>query len=307
MDYSIRELECFLAVAEELSFTRAAKRLHLAQPPLSRHIHTLEDKIGTPLFLREPRRVSLTPAGSLFYEETRNVPQILSRAGDAAKRCALGQTSRLRLGFVSAVMNDVLVDVFRRFRQSHPNVQVILEDIPPNEQLKWISEGKLDGGFVGLLPHTPPPGVRFVDWYKEPLMIFMPVGHPLSARRSLPLKSLAQESFIAVSHESAPTFATHVRDLCKSAGFRPQVILESPRAQAVALMVAAGSGVAILPESLTRWMNDSVVAVPILGSSKITHVFACQNGKLSSALESLSRMLSKKECCLQKKATLEEA
>lgn len=294
MDYSIRELECFLAVAEELSFTRAAKRLHLAQPPLSRHIRTLEDKIGAPLFLREPRRVSLTSAGSLFYEETRNVPQILSRAGDAAKRCASGETSRLRLGFVSAVMNDVLVDVFRRFRQTHPHVQVILEDTPPNEQLRWISEGKLDGGFVGLLPQTPPPGVRFLDWYKEPLMVFVPVGHPLSERKSLPLKTLAKEPFIAVSHESAPTFANHVRDLCKSAGFRPQVILESPRAQAVALMVAAGSGVAILPASLNRWMNESVVAIPIAGASRITHVFACPKGKLSSALESLAHMLSKK-------------
>lgn len=291
MDYSIRELECFLAVAEELSFTRAAKRLHLAQPPLSRHIRTLEDKIGAPLFLREPRRVSLTSAGNLFYEETRYIPRVLSRAGDAARRCALGETSRLRLGFVSAVMNDVLVDVFRNFRQAHPQVQVMLEDIPPNEQLKWISEGKLDGGFVGLLPQNPPPGVRFINWYKEPLMVFLPAGHPLSQRKSLPLKALAHEPFIAVSHESAPTFANHLRDLCKDAGFRPQVILESPRAQAVALMVAAGSGVAILPASLTRWMKESIAAIPLVGTPKITHVFACQKGKLSPALDSLCRML----------------
>lgn len=292
MDYSIRELECFIAVAEELSFTRAAKRLHLAQPPLSRHIHNLEDKIGGALFVRHPRRIALTAAGRLFYEETRQVPRLLTRAGEAASRCARGETTRLRLGFVSAVMNDELVEIFRRFRKMHPGVQIMLQDCPPNEQLKGIAEGQLDGGFVGLKPEDRLPGIRFLAWHREALMCFVPAGHPLAARRTLSLATLAGESFVAVSHAAAPAFASHVRELCKGAGFRPRVILESPRAQAVALMVAAGSGVAILPAALARWMKDAVTAIPLKGAPKITHMFACQTGGLVQPLEQLTRLLA---------------
>lgn len=291
MDYSIRELECFMAVAEELSFTRAAKRLNLAQPPLSRHIKTLEEKIGAQLFLREPRNVSLTAAGSLFYEETRNIPRRLIRAGEAARRCAIGETARLRLGFVSAVMNDALVDVFRVFRERHPQVQIMLHDVPPGEQLKAIADGRLDGGFVGMATPDAAAGIEFFEWRKEPLVCLLPSAHAFAGRKSIKLKSLADESFVAVSSESAPAFAHHVRELCRTAGFRPRVILESPRAQAVALMVAAGSGVAILPETLGTMMGAAVSAVPIEGRPKITHVFAHRTSRGEEALRDLIRLL----------------
>jgi DNA-binding transcriptional LysR family regulator len=291
MDYSLREIECFIAVAEELSFTRAARRLNLAQPPLSRHIRTLEEKIGATLISREPRRVVLTTAGSLFYEETRSLPRLLARAGETARRSAMGETARLRLGFVSAVMNEELVESFRRYRELHPAVQIMLHDLSPNDQLKAIAEGRLDGGFVGIAPSARSAGIQFLAWHQEPLMCFVPAGHRLAGAKSLPLKSLAEEPFIAVSHESAPAFAAHVRDLCKAAGFRPRIILESPRAQAVALMVAAGSGVALLPAALARIMKTSVQAIPLKGGPKITHVFACQQGRLQGALADLMKVL----------------
>lgn len=291
MEYSLRELECFIAVAEELSFTRAAERLHLAQPPLSRHIRALEEKIGAALFLREPRNVSLTPAGTLFYEETRAIPRRLARAGEAAKRCSLGETARLRLGFVSAVMNDELIALFRRFRDRHRGVQIMLHDLPPKDQLDAIANGRLDGGFPGLQPAEHPAGIRFVPWHREPLRCFVPEGHPLAERMNVSLKELAPESFIAVSAESAPAFAAHVRGLCKTAGFRPRIILESSRAQAVALMVAAGSGIAILPAALAGLMGGSVSAVPIRGNPTITQVFACRKRKAPEPLEQWIRMI----------------
>ncbi|SKB00650.1 DNA-binding transcriptional regulator, LysR family [Prosthecobacter debontii] len=291
MDYSIRELECFIAVAEELSFTRAAKRIHLAQPPLSRHIRTLEEKIGAALFSREARQVTLTSAGSLFYEEIRNVPRVLSRAGEAARRCALGETARLRLGFVSAVMNDELVETFRRYREQYSQVQVMLHDSPPQDQLKAIATGHLDGGFVGVAPSVKPAGIQWVAWHREPLLCFVPAGHALAAVKSLSLADLREESFIAVAHDSAPAFAAHIRELCKTAGFRPRVILESPRAQAVALMVAAGSGIALLPATLARLMEKSVHAIALKEKPQITHVFACRQGKGSQSLSDWLRML----------------
>jgi DNA-binding transcriptional LysR family regulator len=164
MDYTLRELECFTAVAEELSFTRAARRLHLAQPPLSRHIRVLEEKMGVRLFERDQHGVSLTTAGGRFYEETRGILPQLSRAGEAVRRAARGETSRLRLGFVSAVLSAELVGTFRKFRAAHSQVQVMLHDSPPAEQLQSIAEGRLDGGFVGLMPEYHPAGVKFVPW-----------------------------------------------------------------------------------------------------------------------------------------------
>ena len=291
MDYSLRELECFIAVAEELSFTRAARRLSLAQPPLSRHIRSLEEKIGAELFSRQPRQVSLTAAGGILYDETRHIPRLLARGGEAARRCAMGETARLRLGFVSAVMNDELVEIVRRYRAQHPQVQIMLEDCPPQEQLNTIASGRLDGGFVGVAPAIIPAGIRLVSWHREPLMCFLPVGHPLAGNASVSLKSLAGESFVAVSAEAAPAFSAHVRELCKVAGFRPRVILESSRAQAVALMVAAGSGIAILPEAVARFVGGSVHAVPLKEVRPITHVFACAERRSGAALTDWIKLL----------------
>ena len=291
MDYSLRELECFIAVAEERSFTRAAKRLNLAQPPLSRHIRILEEKIGAKLFNREPRGVSLTPAANVFYEETRNIPRRLLRAGEAARRSASGEIARLRLGFVSAVMNDELSDIFRTFRHQHPEIQITLHDVPPQEQLEAIADGRLDGGFVGLEPPEPPAGIRFIPWRSEPLICLMPTGHALADRKSIRLEALVDESFVAVSSASAPAFAGLIQEMCQTAGFRPRIILESPRAQAVALMVGVGSGVALLPETLAGLVKRSTHAIPLRPARKITHVFACRDRKMEGPLADLMSLL----------------
>lgn len=292
MDYSLRELECFTAVAEELSFTRAARRLHLAQPPLSRHIRSLEDKIGTPLFERRARTVAITPAGRLFYEESRGVLAQIIRAGEMARRAALGESVRLRLGFVSAVLSATMVETLRMFRESHPSVQIMLHDLPPAEQLQLIVQGRLDAGFVGLMPVERPSGLRFVPWSKERLLAFLPSGHDLARRPQLNLADLKSERFVAVSSEAAPAFSAFLHDLCRKAGFRPRIVLESPRAQAVAVMVAAGSGVAILPESLANVTGASAVGLPLKGSPSIMHVFALPAARPSEPMENLLKLLA---------------
>ncbi|BCU77631.1 LysR substrate-binding domain-containing protein [Luteolibacter sp. LG18] len=291
MDYSFRELECFLAVAEELSFTRAARRLNLAQPPLSRHVRILEEKLGAALFERGPRGVSLTPAGHLFYEETRTIPRRLARAGDAVKRNAAGETARLRLGFVSAVMNDNLVEILRRFRTGRPQVQILLHDAPPHDLLKAIAEGRLDGGFVGIEAPPDAAGIEVTPWHREPLYCFVAADHPLATRKQVAMKELSKEPFVAVAHDAAPAFATLVNRLCGDAGFRPRIILESSRAQAVAVMVAAGSGIAILPAALEKLAGSAVAAIPLKGQPKITHVFARRTGKAQGPLADLLKIL----------------
>ncbi len=291
MDYSLRELECFLAVAEELSFTRAARRLHLAQPPLSRHVRMLEERLGASLFVREPRRVSLTEAGRALYEETKHVPALLTRAGEQARRCAEGENARMRLGFVSAVMNDELLKVFGTFRQQHPGVEIMLQDLPPHEQLVLLAEGRIDGGFVGVMPEKRPAGLRFLPWFEEPVVCLVPADHPLSKRRRVKVADLRKEAFVAVSREAAPAFADQVRKLCRREGFRPRLVLESHRAQAVALMVAAGSGIALLPATVAHLVKEFAVALSLEGSHKVRHAFAMREVKTNAWVERFAETL----------------
>lgn len=292
MNYSLRELECFTAVADELSFTRAAQRLHLAQPPLSRHIRALEDKLGTALFDRSGRKVALTAAGAVFYEETRTVLPQLTRAGETTRRFASGETARLRLGFVSAVLGPELVEVLRTFRERHPAVQLLMQDSPPAEQLAALRSGALDGGFIGLPPEARPPGVQFIPWRRESLAAFVPFGHPLAKRRQIDLRELAGEALVAVSSEAAPAFAAYLRAVCGRAGFRPRIVLESPRAQAVAVMVAAGTGIALLPASLARVVGEAAAVIPLKKAPRIEHVFARVAGSASPAMRQFTALLT---------------
>lgn len=292
MDYSLRELECFTAVAEELSFTRAAQKLHLAQPPLSRHIRALEEKLGTPLFDRSGRKVSLTATGAIFYEETRSVLPQLRRAGETTRRFASGETVRLRLGFVSAVLSPELVAILKAFRERHPEVQLLMQDQPPAEQLYSLRRGTLDGGFIGLLPGERLPGINFIPWRREPLAAFVPFGHALATRRQIDLRELAGEALVAVSSEAAPAFSTYLREVCGKAGFRPRIVLESSRAQAVAIMVAAGTGIALLPTSLARVVGDAAAVVPLKKAPIVAHVFARLAGTSSLAMKQFVELLT---------------
>ena len=292
MDYSLRELECFTAVAEELSFTRAAQKLHLAQPPLSRHVRALEEKLGTTLFDRSGRKTSLTATGAIFYEETRSVLTQLRRAAETTRRFASGETVRLRLGFVSAVLSPEMVAVLRTFRKRYPTVQLLVQDYPPAEQLSALRQGTLDGGFIGLHPGERMPGIQFIPWRHEPLAVFVPLDHALANCRQIDLRELAGEALVAVSSEAAPAFATYIRKVCGQAGFRPRIVLESPRAQAVAIMVAAGTGIALLPASLARVVGKAAAVIPLKKAPVIAHVFARPAGTASLVMKQFIGLLA---------------
>lgn len=249
-EYSLRELECFLAVAEELSFTRAAERIRLAQPPLSRHVKNLEEKLGVVLFERSRRQVSLTPAGRAFLDNAGDILIQLRQAGEAAKRAAQGETDRLAVGFVSAVLSPELVDVFAAFRRTCPEVRLHLRDLLPSQQIAALAGGELDIAFVGVEPEKAPAGLCFRSWREEALHAFVPPDHALAGRAELTLEDLAEEAFVLISAEAAPSFASHLHRLCAASGYRPRVVQEASRAQAVAAMTVAGAGVSILPASL---------------------------------------------------------
>lgn len=251
-EYSLRELECFIAVAEELSFTRAAERLRLAQPPLSRHIRALEGKLGVELLERSRRHVAVTVAGMAFLTESRDILLRLRRAGEVAKRAAQGETDQVKVGFVSAVLSPELVAVFTRFGKKHPHIRMQLHDLLPSAQLEALARGDIEVGFIGVAPGKLPTGLEVTRWRNEELLVFLPPNHALSGKAAVMLADLAAEPFVMISAEAAPAYHSCVHRLCLEAGFRPRVVQEAVRAQAVAALTVAGAGVAILPASLNR-------------------------------------------------------
>jgi DNA-binding transcriptional LysR family regulator len=251
-EYSLRELECFIAVAEELSFTRAAERLRLAQPPLSRHIRALEGKLGVELLERSRRHVAVTAAGMAFLTEARDILLRLRRAGEVAKRAAQGETDQVKVGFVSAVLSPELVAVFTRFGKKHPLIRMQLHDLLPSAQLEALARGEIEVGFIGVAPGKLPAGLEVTHWRDEELLVFLPPNHALSGKAAVMVADLAAEPFVMISAEAAPAYHSCVHRLCLEAGFRPRVVQEALRAQAVAALTVAGAGVAILPASLNR-------------------------------------------------------
>lgn len=291
-EFSFRELECFLAVSEELSFTRAAERLHLAQPPLSRHIRNLEEKLGVKLFERTNRRVLLTTPGEAFRGEAQEVLLQLRRAGEAARRAGEGETGRIDVGFVSAVLSPELVKVFSGFRERHAHIQLNLHDRLPADQIEALANRELEIGFIGIAPPRIPEGIQCTNWMEEPLSVFLPPKHPLAGKGEARIKDLKEEPFVMISSEAAPAYAAHLRELCLEEGFRPRVVQEARRAQAVAAMTVAGSGIAILPESLNRITGNGV---PLLGARrkqlKMTHAVAHRD-RISPTAELFIKLLS---------------
>jgi DNA-binding transcriptional LysR family regulator len=186
---------------------------------------------------------------------------------------------------VSSLLDPELADLFRRFRAAHPAVQLTLQDRTSAEQQRAISEGRMDGGFIGVTPHPRAPGLTLIPWRREALAVFVPLDHPFAGRRQLALKALAGEPMVAISAEASPGFASKIHDLCRGAGFRPRIVHEATRAQAVAAMVAAGSGIAILPFSVQRVMGEAVHVVRLVGRGVVvSYLFAHRSGSPSRDL-----------------------
>lgn len=289
---TIYELECFVAVAEELNFSRAAARLHLSQPPLSRQIQSLEAKLGVRLLNRNTRMVAPTSAGALFLEDTRHILTRLDEAAASARRAATGEISRLRLAFVGALLDESLVALLQTFRKLHPNCQIHLTDLPPAAQLEALQAGQADGAFIGATPRKLNKSFASVVWKREPLLIVLPAEHALAAAKSVPLAALQNESWVMVSRTAAPAFRQQFDGLCAAAAIRPRVVQESERAAAVLTMVAARQGVSLLPESVARLVHPGVAFRPVKGLSPVLeHAFAYRSGENNATIKDFLKML----------------
>lgn len=257
----LRHLRYFVAVAEELHFGRAARRLGIAQPPLSQQIRQLEREVGVELFLRARRRVALTEAGRVFLREARDLLQRAAAAITAAQRAARGETGTLAVGIVPSATYGPGPRIFRAFRARHPDVALTLTVMSTGAQVGALRAGHLD---VGLA--RPPFGDETLvaePLREEPVVAALPAGHPLAARRALPLRTLRGEPFVLFPRDRRPGWYDLVLGLCRDAGFHPVVAAEAPELATAMALVASGMGVTLVPASVQDLRRTGVAYRPL--------------------------------------------
>ena len=245
MDVELADLEAVVALAEALHFGRAADRLHVSQPALSKRIRKLEDRIGGPLLVRRYRDVRLTEAGRLLAERGRHLLQESEATVALSQRAARGEAGRLRIGFGIASILGFLPGVLLRFRRSHPGVQLHLRDMSTPEQIEALAAGKVDVGFVRLPIADHRLVVRPV--LDERLVLAIGSRSPWNAR--IGLRSVAAEPFIIIARARSASFYDHAISVCAATGFAPRIVQEANELFTVLSLVGAGLGVSLVPRS----------------------------------------------------------
>ena len=260
----LRHLFAFVAVAEELHFGRAAKRLQMAQPPLSQQIRQLEKELGVQLFKRNTRSVRLTSAGESFLQPVRTVIEDLDTAVRAAKAAGRGEYGRVSIGFAGASSHETLPRLTRAVRAAHPGIELVMTgQTYANVALARVADGSLDLGFVRL-PVTRP-GVTFRVIDEEELVCALPSDHPLAARDSVPLEVLAGEPFVSFPANTGSTVRDAMVGACEAAGFNPRVVQEAPDSYTILALVAAGVGVTLTVTSVQHIQQSGLVYRPLAG------------------------------------------
>jgi DNA-binding transcriptional LysR family regulator len=265
-----RQLRYFIAVAEELHFTRAAARLGIAQPPLTQQIQKLESLLGCPLLTRG-RTTTLTAAGAVLLDQARGLQTHLESVIETTRRAARGETGRLALGVPPSVMLSSLPSVIRRYRAAHPEVSFTLREMGTTAIERALVSEEIDLGFLREATPGPPLTARVL--YKEPVVIVLPRSHRLARTRSLSLQDLRHEPFVLFPRRVGPVFHEHLISLCVAAGFTPNIVEEATQWQSVVSLVAAGVGVTIGPACIRKFRWPDVVFRPLPRAA--TTVLAC--------------------------------
>jgi DNA-binding transcriptional LysR family regulator len=282
----LRHLRYFVAVADELSFTRASRALHVAQSAVSAQVHDLEDQIGVSLFDRNSRRVRLTPAGKAFQESALHILQAADDAMRQARRIGQASYGALAIGFSGAQSHEWMPQILRRFRQAYPAVEVTLLEMVPAGQIEALLARKLDIGFIGAVEDKPPPGLRVECIAEERPLLGVPSDHPLACRAAVKLSELRDEGFVLTSRQNSPSFRAWLTRFFQAGGFVPRIVQEVDRARTGVQYVAAGFGLSIFPEHISRLPAPGVIFLPLLGTRmKIRYGLAWRRAQADEVVE----------------------
>ena len=263
MIVELRQLEYFMAVAEELHFGRAAARLHISQPPLTVHIKRLEEELGVSLFDRTSRRVSLTSEGARFRDLIGPILQDLEEAVEDLREIKAGRRGRVRVGFVSSASYELVPASVRDIRLQHPGIHLDLHPMATGEQVEALLENRLD---IGVMRDAPlQSGLQFSTLLTEQLVAVLPSNHALASEDEVSSEDLIQLPLVLFPFQSMPGYVTKIMEIFYPLGRSPRIVQRAINQENVMGLVAAGVGASILPASFSSFSIPGVVTKPITG------------------------------------------
>ena len=269
----LRHLKYFIAVAEELNIGRAAVRLHISQPPLTRQIQQLEEELGVLLFIRTPRGVELTQAGEMFLEEARNIRALVELAIERTKRAGQGKLGRLDIGIFGTGILGAIPQLLQLFRETHPDVRVVLHTMSKAEQIEALRQKRITVGFNRII--SPLPDLETELIIKEPLFLAVNETHPLSQQSSVSFMELSKYPLVLFPTGARPNFVDRVIELCRNEGFTPDISQVVGDAVTGVALVAGGFGLTLVPKSATALSLPGVVFRPFNDPGKATVDLSC--------------------------------
>ena len=244
----LRHFRYFLAVAEELHYRKAAERLFISQPGLSRQIKQMEAVLETQLFIRDKKKVRLTPSGVYLKKELEQTMAHIERAIKQAKLMGEGQLGELRIGFLGSAMQKVIPKMLLKLKKRFPQIHTSLEELSNRAQLNAILKDQLDIAFVRL--SKVPKGLRIRPVFEDTFSLVLPKAHPITNANFKGMHQLAKEHFILFSQDYSPQYYDTVMSICEDAGFEPKISHKSVHAQTIFKLVENGLGIAIVPSAL---------------------------------------------------------
>jgi DNA-binding transcriptional LysR family regulator len=282
----LRHLRYFVAVAEELNFTRAAEKLHLAQPSLTRQIHNLEEELGVRLLDRTRNQVSLTEEGRRFLVDARRLVSLSVESVKAVQRFSRGESEQLNLGYLFKFNFDLLHPTLLTFHNSCPEIAVNLFDMSPAEQLAALEARKIDLGFVGLRPPASRKDSGLVwQWVSQhKLVAVLPASHPLAKKSKVKVTDLKGLFFVAMSEQTNPGSRDWLTTLCQNEGFTPRILQDVELESGLLTFVAEGLGATIAREQIRKLPHEGVVIRPLATSAKVDYWMAWHRENRSRAL-----------------------
>jgi DNA-binding transcriptional LysR family regulator len=285
----LRHLRYFVAVAEELHFTRAAERLHIAQPPLSQQIRALEEELGVQLFVRTRRSVALTDAGGALLVRARELLAAAHALPEELRRVARGEAGELRIGFTSTLpLTRLLRDTVAGHRAAYPHVALQLREMHTAAQFEALRRGELDVGFVRYNERAPD-GIRLQLLRRDPLRLVVPATHRFARRRQVSIADCRDERFIGFPGSAGTGTGPLLKRLCAQAGFEPVIAQEAGEATTQIGLVAVGLGIAVLPAPLEAVQIEGVRYVPL--ADKDAMLFMSAATRIGEASERVLRFV----------------
>src|SRR5437899_2821917 len=281
----LRHLRYFVAVAEDLNFTKAAAKLRLAQPSLTRQIHNLEAEIGVRLLNRSKNQVTLTEEGRSFLVDARRILALATESVQAVQRLSRGETGQLNIAYLSNSDFELLPKTLAAFRQTFAHIALNLFDMAPAEQFRALEARKIDLGFVGLPPPAAAKALQWESIARHRTVVVLPAKHPLARKRLVKLDELKTMFFVGMSEKTHPGFRDWLCETCQPAGFTPRILQDAELEPALMTFVAEGLGVTLAREHIKTLPHPGVAIRPLAPSVKTDYYIAWNRDNDSRALQ----------------------